>query len=92
MFRVFGVKLETSETDTMDIIRNSVYFMGKTATIPIDDLVTTLLEYADVIGATQNITGQSLPMQERVYMMYLCHLLLLDPNAYGLVKVRNIAR
>jgi len=89
LFKVLNLSLDEPLDELMTKMRNSVYFMGSTATISLDELLTQILEYATIVGNVQDIIGKPLPITSKYYMMYLCHLFYLDPNLYGLVPRKH---
>lgn len=91
LFKIFTLDVDESFDDLIVKLRNSVYFMGKTATIPVDELSIQTLEYASILGAVQGIIGSQLPISQKYYMMYISHLFDLDPNVYGLAKQKHSA-
>lgn len=90
LFKIFGLDVDITFDDVIITIRNSVYFMGKEATMPIDELAIQSLEYAYVLETVQDIVANSLPIKSKLYMFYMYHLLFVAPDGYGLIPNQTL--
>lgn len=90
LHNIFGLSFYDSFEVVIDKIRKSAWFMGKTATVSIEDLTIQVLEYATMIDAVNDMFGNPLPIGKRFYLSYMCHMIDLDPHGlYGLKPIIN---